>query len=278
MISAQTSKKRLAAIDLDGTLLGPNREVSPENQGALVRLHEAGFHVVLATGRHHLNVLPFAVALPQVEWIVSAQGAEASDVLRRTTLLHTYLDAPVAHELTLLGERLGYAVVVYAHEGIFAVSSGQWAQFYAELSGAWPRAIRPDQLLCRRVFKILWLHEESLVARIPELPELAGFGVYQVRTHEHIVEFLSPHASKAVGTRAVAAHLGVPASQVVAFGDGENDIPLFEWAGLSVAMPHGWPRARSAASMTAPPGTPATALAAGVDLVLARLGLTASAA
>ena len=55
---------------------------------------------------------------------------------------------------------------------------------------------------------------------------------------------------------------------VVAFGDGENDVPMFEWAGMSVAMPHGWPLALARAKLIAPAGPPETALARGVDLIL----------
>ena len=52
------------------------------------------------------------------------------------------------------------------------------------------------------------------------------------------------------------------------FGDVENDIPMFEWAGVSVAMAHGWPLALRKAKCVAPDGVPETALARAVDLVL----------
>ena len=54
----------------------------------------------------------------------------------------------------------------------------------------------------------------------------------------------------------------------VAFGDGENDVPMFDWAGMSVAMPHGWPLALARAKLIAPADPPETALARGVELIL----------
>ena len=54
----------------------------------------------------------------------------------------------------------------------------------------------------------------------------------------------------------------------MAFGDGDNDVPMFEWAGCSVAMPQGWPLARARAKLIAPDGPAETALARGIDLVL----------
>jgi len=56
----------------------------------------------------------------------------------------------------------------------------------------------------------------------------------------------------------------------VVFGDGENDIPMFAWAGTSVAMPHGWPAALKNASIVAPVGPPETALARGIEQLFAK--------
>jgi HAD superfamily hydrolase (TIGR01484 family) len=50
--------------------------------------------------------------------------------------------------------------------------------------------------------------------------------------------------SKGSALATLALRLGIPPATAVVFGDGENDIPMFEWAGMSVAMPHGWPLAR----------------------------------
>jgi hydroxymethylpyrimidine pyrophosphatase-like HAD family hydrolase len=60
----------------------------------------------------------------------------------------------------------------------------------------------------------------------------------------------------------------VPASRVLAFGDGNNDAPMLAWAGLGVAMPHGRPAAHKAARRIAPGGDPETALARAIAHVL----------
>ena len=71
---------RLAAIDLDGTLLGPDLKISTENRSAVRRLADAGLEVVLASGRHYRAILPYALQLPEVKWIVSSQGGETPSV------------------------------------------------------------------------------------------------------------------------------------------------------------------------------------------------------
>jgi hypothetical protein len=57
---------------------------------------------------------------------------------------------------------------------------------------------------------------------------------------------------------ALAGRLGIPREEIIAFGDGNDDVPLLEWAGMSVAMAHGREAARRAAKKISPPGDPAT--------------------
>ncbi|MBC7804582.1 MAG: HAD hydrolase family protein, partial [Akkermansiaceae bacterium] len=69
---------RLAAVDLDDTLLGPDKEISAANYAAVHRLVEAGVHVVLASGRRHENMRRFYKELDLSSgWIVSCNGAMA---------------------------------------------------------------------------------------------------------------------------------------------------------------------------------------------------------
>jgi hydroxymethylpyrimidine pyrophosphatase-like HAD family hydrolase len=92
--------------------------------------------------------------------------------------------------------------------------------------------------------------------------------VQTVRTQARFLEFLPAHVTKACALDVLAARLHISASEAVAFGDGENDIPMFDWAGYSVAMPHGWPKAIARAKMVAAEGPDETAFARAVDMLL----------
>src|SRR5437868_14346866 len=66
---------RLLAIDIDGTLLNSQFQISPENLQALKRTHERGIEVVLVTGRRHTFALPIAQQLGFDLWLISSNGA-----------------------------------------------------------------------------------------------------------------------------------------------------------------------------------------------------------
>jgi len=263
-----SSPFRLAAIDLDGTLLGPRHGISAENVRAVRQLQAAGAQVVLASGRHYNAMRQYADALPDVQWIVSCQGGEVSDRQRTTVLSRKFLPEAAAKLSLEAGQTAGFATIAYAIEGVFTDSSwDEHLEFYADLAGHRPAVIAREEMLKRRIFKVIWLGKPEAITAAASGAKVEG-NVQMVRTHARILEFMPADASKGCALEALASRLGIDASDAVVFGDGENDIPMFEWAGLSVAMAHGWPLALQRAKRVAPQGAAETALARAVDLVL----------
>ena len=70
------------------------------------------------------------------------------------------------------------------------------------------------------------------------------------------------------GLAAVAKHYAIEQSHTLAFGDGNNDVPMLGWAGLGIAMSHASENAKRAAKRVAPPGNPETSLARAVEALL----------
>ena len=76
---------------------------------------------------------------------------------------------------------------------------------------------------------------ESLALLRQRLEKHFGGSVYIVQSMENFLEVLSPNASKGQGLRFVLEHLSLKREEVIAFGDEENDLPMFTVAGFSVA-------------------------------------------
>jgi hydroxymethylpyrimidine pyrophosphatase-like HAD family hydrolase len=75
---------------------------------------------------------------------------------------------------------------------------------------------------------------------------------------------MPPGITKATGLADVARALGLDALDVVAFGDGNNDVGMLEWAGMGIAMSHARPAAKAAAGYTVPAAPVETSLAHGI--------------
>ena len=268
MKSEMPPRFKLAAIDLDGTLLGPDHAISPANLHAVQRLQAAGAQVVLASGRHYNSMLKYAHALPGLQWIVSCQGGEVSDVHRTTVLGRTFLPAAAVQQNLELGRSLGFTTVAYTVEGVVTDAQSDFEMdFYTDLAGHRPLALKTADLLAQDMFKTIWMGDPSALSNL-SLAQIAAPSVQAIRTNARFMEFMPTTASKGTALELLATRLGIAAADAVVFGDGENDVPMFEWAGTSVAMPHGWALALRRAKHVAPAGPAETAFARAVDLVL----------
>lgn len=262
---------RLAAVDLDGTLLGPDGQVSRENFEALQRLSDMGLEVVLASGRHYCTTIPHAEKLPMVRWLVSTQGAEVSNKDRSLILRRAFLPQATSAALVRLADEQGFTDINYLPEGVFTTKNpDHFLNLYAGLSGRIPAHIAPETLRAEPAYKMVWLGEPARVRALADADFIKELDLQWVQTHDSICEFMPKTTTKAAGLAALAAHLKIPSAAVVAFGDGDNDIPLFRWAGLSYAMPHAWPKAREAATHVGPQAPASTAFAQAADAFLKR--------
>lgn len=261
-----TPSLRLAAIDLDGTLLGTDHQIGAENRAAVGKLMRADLEVVLASGRHHHAMSNFARELPGVRWLISAQGGELSDVARTQVLARNFLAREQVTAVVATLAQHNMSALFYADEGVLTLSPANEAlDFYQTLSGNVLQRVSTPELLAQPIFKVVAAASETGIDQFIASQEVALLDMQRVRSHRRFFEFMPHGVTKASGLKTLTAHLGLNAAQVVAFGDGDNDVPMFQWAGDSVAMPHGWPDAKATARLVAPEGDPNTAFARAVD-------------
>jgi Cof subfamily protein (haloacid dehalogenase superfamily) len=261
--------KKMAVIDLDDTLLAPDKTISPANLQALQALRESGFEIIIGSGRHHENIVRFEDRIGQQGWVISSNGAVVRHA-RTSALLHERtLTLVQALDVCRYGAERGLTVVGYHRDGAFADQSSEWTLRYALGAGWHPKRGKLDDLAVTGLQKLLLIHAPKTIDIIQQDVE-GRFGgeMYVVRTENEILEIAAPDINKAVGAEAVARMLGIASGDVVAFGDGNNDVELLEWAGLSVAMHHGRENARKAAKLISPPGSQGTAFARAVQAVL----------
>jgi Cof subfamily protein (haloacid dehalogenase superfamily) len=262
------NNRRLAFIDLDGTLLGPDKTVGVENRAALDRLRKADVQIVIASGRHHRNIAALA-GIGEPGWILSSQGAvvrheQTGEILRELTM-----QPATVEQISDRARATGVSLVAYHREGAHIEQSSHWTDFYARQTGWVPRTSNLRALPTEGFQKIIWTAEASRIdALTPPLVEEFGDRYQIVVTDPEFLEFLAPGANKAAGAQVLAERLGVDASSAMAFGDGNNDVELLGWAGISVAMRHGRKSAQSAARFVSADGPPESAFARAVDLAL----------
>lgn len=256
---------RLAVFDMDGTLLGPDSKISAENRRALDRLRAAGVEVVIASGRYQANVAVFEEGLGFRDWIISSGGAVVSHAATGEVILEIALPQDLALELFHRGREAGVSLIGYRKSGIFCDAQTEWTQLYQQRTGQVPIADR-RALIDGGLEKLIWMTAPERIAELtPRMQEEYRGRLYVVNTEHEMIDFLNPKVNKALAVEVLAKRLNVPREEILAFGDGNNDVPLLAWAGMSVAMAHGREAARRAAKKISPPGDPGTAVARSLE-------------
>ena len=264
---------RLAACDLDGTLLGPRKEISPANFDAVQRLRRQGVRVVLASGRRHQNSILFYRQLGMDGLMVSCSGALVKDPGTEQTRREILIPPALADELVAHGQAGGFAVIYYHRDHLFIGERNHWTELYESRVGERAELFPGDLrgLGGAAALKIVWYGEpDTLRAMRPSLHDEYRDRLTVLSTDPENLEFLAPAANKADALASLADFYGVNQTETLAFGDGENDAPMLRWAGLGVAVDGANELARSAARLTGAAGTPEERFARAVDAVFAR--------
>ena len=247
---------RLVALDMDGTLMGDDLQVSPRVRRAIGDARARGAVVTLATGRMFDFVVSFARDLGIAAPLICYQGGLIQAPDSDTPLYRATMDSTLAREVLEWQARRGWHVAFYAGDSVFLAERQHAEGFYRDMIGE--QLVFVDDLFAvleqHEPVKFIFTAEPAEADRIEAQMRRRFAGRMEVvRSHEMFVEGNPPGVSKGDALRRLAAHLDVPQAQVMAVGDQGNDAPMIAWAGVGVAMGNASPAAKAVADWIAPP-------------------------
>ncbi len=251
--------KGIIALDLDGTLLNSNKELTPGNLAALKRAANAGYEVVPTTGRFYGGMPQVIRELPFVHYAITINGAQVADLRTGEVLYRAELPWEQAVEIMTLLDSHPVIYDCYQNNAAWMtasqkehidtiVSSAHYRKMLHELRQSVPEL---KEVLCQRkqgVQKVQFFTDRpqlrlDLMAELPRL-----FSDLSVSSSvSDNVEINQLHANKGEALMALCAHLGLAREQTIAFGDGLNDLSMIREAGIGVAMANAQEEIKSAA-------------------------------
>ena len=247
---------RLIAIDLDGTLLCSNGEVSAENRAALYAAHDAGVLVIPCTGRGYGEARHAIALVPDSKVGVFNTGAMVSALIDGETHHCDAFDIPTARAVVALLCEGDEAVLLYTDPdatGYEYVVTGQgelttntkwwfehnalrWVRQEVLDESLLPHIVRAGAMTVRsRADEIAALVE----ARLPGRTDSHAFEAVQEPGFDepiYIFECFKQGVSKWTGIQVIAQQHGIKPREIAVIGDQINDVPKFEQAGCAVAM------------------------------------------
>ena len=247
-----TSRPRLVATDLDGTLVRSDGSVSPYTAEVLAQVEALGVPVVFVTGRPLRWTEEVFEHVGEHGLAVVSNGALVWDVARHRPAL----ERPIEPELGLrvcglLRQALPGTTFAVEHlDGIGL--EPDFLERHAVPEGA--RRASIEELFDSPALKLLARHEELGPQEFWDAAEevVAGRLVITWSSATSLLEISGPEVTKASTLALLCADLGIGPEDVMAFGDMPNDLAMLGWVGASYAMANAHPTVLEAATATAP--------------------------
>ena len=225
----------LVALDIDGTLLGAGATVPAVTAEAVRRVRSSGHHVVLASGRSLVGVLPVARQLGIDQgWVVASNGAVVACVGQalsggyRLETVHSFDVEPVI--------RLARAALPGVQVGVEEIGWGYRVDrlFEDGLVNGQQRLATDPELWSAPAPRVI-LRGDGVGAL---LEPLRALGVTPTPAGPDWIDVTPTRLSKATALEGIRERIGVGLGSTLAVGDGVNDLEMIAWAARGVAMGH----------------------------------------
>ncbi|NJD04051.1 MAG: HAD family phosphatase, partial [Ruminiclostridium sp.] len=231
-------KYRFMAVDIDGTLLDSSGRLTEANKEAIRMAVWEGLIFTLSTGRPVQGVQSLINALQLDTPVITYNGAMVVMGKSREILYEQKLSAKDAKNVIELGNQWGCMVAVWVENKLYVNELSEEAIRYSTIAGIAPEKIVDMETLVRDgVTKVLWNDDPAVVGKYQE--EIGSYLSGNVNYHTSrpmFLEFVDKKASKALAMEKIGEHFGIRREEMIAVGDGFNDLSMIEYAGLGVAM------------------------------------------
>ena len=233
---------KMIVLDLDGTLTNRDKIITPRTKKALMDAQKAGKIVVLASGRPTAGIKPLAEELELAKYgsyILSYNGGMITNCGTGEVVFSSLLPAESNVKIIRLAEEHGVDILTYEGEEI--ITNNKECPYAVKESNINHLPLRQVEDMKRyvsfQVPKFLMLDDgDYLVTVEPRVKAAMGrdFSVY--RSEPFFLEIMPKGIDKAQSLGRLLERLGMKREEMIACGDGYNDLTMIRYAGLGVAM------------------------------------------
>jgi Cof subfamily protein (haloacid dehalogenase superfamily) len=210
--------------------------------------------VLVATGRMFRSVRPYVEQLGIEDPVICYQGAVVAEPRSGRFLRHEPVPVELAKETIAALREEGFHVNCYVDDELYVDRVTPEAESYASFQSL---PVHPVgdlvKWLVKPPTKLVAVGEPQALDDLEERTKARFDGrLYISKSLPYFLEFASPEVTKGSGLAFLAEHLGFGPAETVAFGDGENDVELLEWAGYAVAVANAHERVLAVADLVCP--------------------------
>jgi Cof subfamily protein (haloacid dehalogenase superfamily) len=227
----------------------------PRTRAGIAAARAADVRVLVVTGRMFRSVRPYLAEAGIDDPVVCYQGAVVAEPQSGRFLRHEPIPVELARETIEAVQLEGFPVNCYVDDELFVAQHTHESEAYASFQDLTVHPVGDlVAWLDKPATKLVAVGEPTRLDGL-ELRMKARFDgrLYISKSLPYFLEFASPNVTKASGLAFLAEHLGFSRAGTVAFGDGENDVELLDWAAYGVAVANAHERVLAVADLVCPP-------------------------
>ena len=235
------SKYKIIALDIDGTLNSSDHTILSETRVALIKAQEQGLKVVLASGRPTPGMMNLAQELKLDEFggfVLSYNGGRITNIKTGEVIHEVFLTPEEAHEIYDLAKESGVNIMAYDGNDIITEDDDEYIQLESNINGMPLK--RTDNFRGSVINNTIKTLTTGTPARIAEIEQtyIERFGdrFSICRSMPFFLEVMPNGINKAASLAKLLHMLGMTSDDMIACGDGFNDIEMIKFAKLGVAM------------------------------------------
>ena len=250
---------RIIACDLDGTLLNSSKQISTITANALQHEVKDGACIIPATGRTLSGVPDEVLHLSGCTYLIAMNGAEVYALPKKKLLYKSYIPREIALQVYDVATNFSSIRIEVFYNGYGLVTQ----QYYHELLTAFENTSLKSYFESSRKSVP---QPRKTILQSEGLPEIAMFtddinqmltvraklqkicGIHCIQSACNYMEIISSFADKSFALKYIAEQNNCTPQNIIAFGDGENDIAMLSYVGHGVAMGNGSDKVKAASS------------------------------
>lgn len=238
-LTGVVSVYKLIAVDLDGTLLNRSGSMTDRVRNSINEAKDMGVKIIIVSGRGYKGIKYISESLNLNDFIISLDGAVVTDSKTDRTIFCECLECNMVKKVISICEEMGITSFIFTDKEVYAEKYNAITKIFMDNDKV--NVIIEGRLSkfynSQPAGKLLIIDEHEKLLKLKEkIYNIYHDGINLTFSMPQFLEVYSSKVSKGLMLKKIADYYAIKREEVIAIGDGENDISMIEYAGLGAAM------------------------------------------
>ena len=234
------TKYKMIAIDIDGTLLTPEKKIHIQTKEDIKEAYNKGVIICICTGRAYPAAKRYVDELDLQIPLILYNGSRIISRDGKEIIFNKTIDKEISNSVFDIINMNDGTCCFWKDDALYFNKNNEYTVYYENLTGIKPTIINDyDESLFTNINKFIWFDTPQNLEFIKNNILNGVVGIDCFKSQSHILEIVPNNVNKGEAIKILSNHYNIDISQVIAIGDDENDKSMIMAAGLGVAMENG---------------------------------------